>query len=126
MIQRTVGPFTICEAEHCGRCALGNDRGVLGEAFTCAVDGVQRYQFETCAHPAQFAEDARSLEEKYPAYGEDFWTKTARNNRVQDWLLQKETGKPAQPGVGTPVFSFLGKGPKLADGSYKTKPKGAA
>jgi hypothetical protein len=90
MIEHMEGPFTICRPEHCGRCDKGDDAGIIGNAFTCAIDGVARFQWETCAHPAEFVEITRRLEERYPNYDDDFWGKTRRRLGYVDKLARGE------------------------------------
>ena len=87
MIERTNGVYTVAMSKHCGACTHGNDGGVLGAAYACALDGVARYAWEACGHPDAFALHALTMEERYPAYGADHWAKNKFALEVQDKML---------------------------------------
>lgn len=97
MLSRTDGTYTVCAPPHCGACIHGNDRGILGAPYTCAIDGVDRNAWENCPTPEQFVLDTRPVGDRYPAYGgEDFTRKITRDARA----LAKIVAESATNGTG--------------------------
>jgi hypothetical protein len=127
----TAGAFTSVMPAHCSACALGDDGGIIGNAFTCAVDKVDRRPTQECPTPEQFVEITTPLEERYPGYGDEFWKKSGNISGVQNMLLKKASVDPEYmtavvPGIGVAVFGRLA--PKLPDEAfsltpYETEPK---
>lgn len=64
--------------EHCGKCVHADDHGIVGNAMTCAVDQVDRWPWEDCAHVESFVEVTKPLEERYPGYDPKFFKSNDR------------------------------------------------
>jgi hypothetical protein len=123
----TAGAFTSVMPAHCSACALGDDGGIIGNAFTCAVDKVDRRPWEECPTPEQFVEITTPLTERYPLYDAKIFRS---NDRFLGKLMMKgvEEGKYEAaeiPGIGTAIFSCSGPTPVRLDedNAYAIKPK---